>query len=219
MTPQQSKSSVVHTAGKSKPGDARAEILQHAKQLFRQKGFSAVSMNDLVSSVGLTKPTIYYHFTDKETLFTEVVVEMMRHGNEMLMAGIKRCKDFREKLYRLSEGYFRFSPTSLSTMVRDASEHLDEAHMKQVVDAHRFYLISPIIGIFEEARQAGEIGPSENPDTLALYFISWIDAMTTLRMAHEGRDFDTRACASKMVDIFLDGIAVPPTPPASEPTA
>ncbi|WP_303673577.1 TetR/AcrR family transcriptional regulator [Vampirovibrio chlorellavorus] len=210
MTPQQSRPSVANASGKSKPTDARAEILQHAKLLFRQKGFSAVSMNDLVSSVGLTKPTIYYHFTDKETLFTEVVVEMMRHGNEMLVAGMKRCKDFREKLYRLSEGYFRFSPTSLSTMVRDASEHLDEAHMKRVMEAHRFYLINPIIGIFEEARQAGEIARSENPDTLALYFISWIDAMTTLRTAHEGRDFDPRECASKMVDIFVEGIRLRP---------
>lgn len=218
MTPQKPKIPVTGAPGKSKPIDARAEILQHAKLLFRQKGFSAVSMNDLVSSVGLTKPTIYYHFTDKETLFTEVMVEMMRHGNELLMAGIKRCKDFREKLYRLSEGYFRFSPTSLSTVVRDAGEHLDEAHMKKVMEAHRFYLISPIIGIFEEARQAGEIAQSENPETLALYYISWIDAMTTLRAAHENRDFDPKECASKMVDIFLDGVAVSALTSASDPT-
>lgn len=192
---------------KPRPTDARGEILQHAKALFRQKGFSAVSMNDLVASVGLTKPTIYYHFKDKETLFTEVVIEMMRHGHELFSAGIKRCKDSRERLNKLAEGYFRFSPASLSTLVRDASEHLSEQHLKKVMEAHRFYLLKPIEDIFAEGIQAGEISAQENAETLSVYFISWIDAMTTLKAAYEGRAFDAKGCAATMVGIFWDGIA------------
>lgn len=192
-------------AKKNKPSHAREEILNHAKLLFRQRGFTAVSMNDLVESVGLTKPTIYYHFSDKETLFTEVLIEMMRHGNELFSAGINRCKTTRERLSRLSEGYMRFSPTSLSTMIRDACENLSEPHVKKVMEAHRFYLVTPIIAIFEEGMREGEI-QTGNPEELALFFISWIDAMTTFKVAYEGRPFDTKATAGKMIDIYLDGI-------------
>lgn len=193
--------------GKPKPQDTRGEILRHAKLLFRQKGFSSISMNELVVSVGLTKPTIYYHFTDKETLFTEVVVEMLRHGNELFTAGIKSCKGCREKLYKLAEGYFRFSPASLSTLMRDATEHLAEAHVKKIMESHRLYLLNPIADVFNEGIQAGELRSSENAETLAFYFISWIDAMTMLKVAHEGRPFAAKDCAIKMIDIFLDGIA------------
>lgn len=190
---------------KTKHSNAREEILQHAKQLFRQKGFTAVSMNDLVESVGLTKPTIYYHFSDKETLFTEVLIEMMRHGNELFSAGINRCKTTREKLSRLSEGYMRFSPTSLSTLVRDACEHLSEQHIKKVMEAHRFYLVAPITAIFEEGMKEQEIETGD-AEQLALFFISWIDAMTTFKAAYEGRPFDTKATATRMIDIYLNGI-------------
>lgn len=191
---------------KGKTQNAREEILQHAKLLFRQKGFTAVSMNDLVASVGLTKPTIYYHFSDKETLFTEVVIEMMRHGNELFSAGIKRSKTLHEKLHKLSEGYFRFSPTSLSTMVRDSIENLSDAHLKRVMEAHRFYLVGPIIEIFAQAMKDGEIKEND-PEQLALFFISWIDAITVLKTGYEGRTFDARNVSLKMVDIYLAGIS------------
>lgn len=203
---------------KSKAKDARTAILQQAKLLFRQKGFSAVSMNDLVAAVGLTKPTIYYHFSDKETLFAEVVVEMMRHGHELFSAGIKRCKTTQEKLTRLAEGYFRFSPTSLSTMVRDCAEQLSETHLKKVMEAHRFYLLSPIQAILAQGVEDGTIGASENPETLALYFISWIDAMTMLKTSSEGRHFDAKGSAENMVRIFLNGVAPSPESNGSLPS-
>ena len=193
--------------------DARGEILQQAKLLFRQKGYSAVSMNDLVAAAKLTKPTIYYHFTDKETLFTEVALEMMRHGNELFMAGIKRSKGTREKLGKLAEGFFRFSPTSLNTLVRDASEHLSEPHLKRMMEAHRFYLVQPLAGIFQEGIDSGEIRAGENPETMAFFFLSWIDAMSTLGVAHQGRPYNTRNCAAQMINIFLDGIGMPGFPP------
>ncbi|MCE3235135.1 MAG: transcriptional regulator, TetR family [Vampirovibrio sp.] len=194
-----------HKPKRNKPSQAREDILSHAKLLFRQKGFTAVSMNDLVESVGLTKPTIYYHFSDKETLFTEVLIEMMRHGNELFTAGINRCKTTREKLARLSEGYMRFSPTSLSTMIRDAGENLSEPHVKKVMEAHRFYLLTPITAIFEEGIRNREI-QAGNAEEFALFFISWIDAMTTLKAAYEGRPFDAKGTSGKMVEIYLDGI-------------
>jgi hypothetical protein len=66
-----------------KTGAIRHKILLQAKLLFGQKGYCAVSMNDLVTSIGISKPTVYYHFMDKETLFTETIVDMLRHGQEL----------------------------------------------------------------------------------------------------------------------------------------
>jgi AcrR family transcriptional regulator len=192
---------------KPKPTDARAEILLQAKLLFREKGFSSVSMNELVSAVGLTKPTIYYHFSDKETLFCEALIEMMRHGNELLSDGMKRSKDCRDQLCKLAEGYFRFCPTSLSAMIRDSSQHLTEAHLKKVMEAHRFYLLKPVESVFTAGMQTGEIKQTENVEMLAFYFISWLDTLTTLKSAYEGRAFETRQSAESMVAIFLHGVA------------
>jgi AcrR family transcriptional regulator len=48
------------------------QILDEAALLFRDKGFSATSMNDLARKVGVSKPALYHHFASKEELFVAV---------------------------------------------------------------------------------------------------------------------------------------------------
>ena len=42
--------------------DARNTILESAKELFAQKGYSASSIREISQAAGVTKPVIYYHF-------------------------------------------------------------------------------------------------------------------------------------------------------------
>jgi len=48
-------------------------ILQGALEVFSQKGYSAATIKDIGSTVGCNPVTIFRHFTDKESLFLEVV--------------------------------------------------------------------------------------------------------------------------------------------------
>ncbi len=54
-------------------GNKRDEILNEAAKLFRRKGFSGTSMQDIASAVGILKGSIYYHFTSKNEIFREVL--------------------------------------------------------------------------------------------------------------------------------------------------
>ena len=47
----------------------RARILQVARAAFVERGYAAVSMQELAGAAGLTKAAIYYHFRDKQELF------------------------------------------------------------------------------------------------------------------------------------------------------
>ena len=59
----------------------RAAILDAAKSLFVDPGYNGVSMDSIAAQAGVSKLTVYSHFGDKETLFTEAVqskcVEML----------------------------------------------------------------------------------------------------------------------------------------------
>lgn len=46
-----------------------------AKRLFPLQGFEGVSMDAIAAEAGVSKLTVYSHFTDKETLFVEAVKE------------------------------------------------------------------------------------------------------------------------------------------------
>jgi len=48
--------------------DTQTHILMVASGLFASKGYSAVSMRDVASAVGVTVANLYYHFKDKEEL-------------------------------------------------------------------------------------------------------------------------------------------------------
>jgi AcrR family transcriptional regulator len=51
----------------------RRTILDAAYGLFRRKGFTRVSMDEIAARAGLTKRTLYYHFASKDKLLAEVL--------------------------------------------------------------------------------------------------------------------------------------------------
>jgi TetR/AcrR family transcriptional repressor of mexJK operon len=63
-------------AGPGRPKDLakRQAILDAAKNLFVRNGYASTSMDAVAAEAGVSKLTVYSHFTDKETLFSAAVV-------------------------------------------------------------------------------------------------------------------------------------------------
>lgn len=59
--------------GRPKDLGKRAAILQAAKSLFVEQGYGGVSMDGIAALAGVSKLTVYSHFGDKETLFSEAI--------------------------------------------------------------------------------------------------------------------------------------------------
>ncbi len=49
-------------------------ILEAARELLSKKGFAAMTLEDVISEVGISKPTFYQHFTSKEQLAVSVLI-------------------------------------------------------------------------------------------------------------------------------------------------
>jgi TetR/AcrR family transcriptional regulator len=197
-------------SGEAKPQEkrsreARERILEEAKKLFREKGFEGVSLNEIVAAVGIKKPTIYYYFGDKEGLFAEVLKAMLRHGHDIVSANVRAGLSTAEKLEKLAEGYLRFCPTSLMSMIRDALVCLGPANQQAVLEAYRFYLLTPFERIFEEGAQNGEIKPIA-PRELAIMYLGLIDTVTTQKTLLEGRGFDHKASSELLMELMFQGI-------------
>ena len=61
--------------GRPKDLEKRAAILDAAKRLFPTHGFDGVSMDAIARDAGVSKLTVYSHFKDKDSLFSEAVRE------------------------------------------------------------------------------------------------------------------------------------------------
>jgi len=66
---------VLPTSGPGRPKDPakRQAILEAAKTLFLSNGYDGSSMDAIAAEAGVSKLTVYSHFTDKERLFVAAV--------------------------------------------------------------------------------------------------------------------------------------------------
>lgn len=53
--------------------ERRAQILQHAKDVFARHGYHAAKIDDIVAAAGVARGTFYSYFEDKRAIFEEVV--------------------------------------------------------------------------------------------------------------------------------------------------
>lgn len=53
--------------------DTRQTIRRHAIQLFNERGYVSVTMDDIAAAANLTRATLYYHYRSKADIFTETV--------------------------------------------------------------------------------------------------------------------------------------------------
>jgi TetR/AcrR family transcriptional regulator len=69
------------------PDSARTRILREAIRLFGRQGYAATSVREVVEAAGVTKPTLYYYFQNKEDLFREAV-DVQVVGLKWLVDGV-----------------------------------------------------------------------------------------------------------------------------------
>ena len=58
--------------------DNTERIFREAWELFQARGYRGASMDELCRRCGITKPTLYYYFKDKETLYLHVVLRQLQ---------------------------------------------------------------------------------------------------------------------------------------------
>lgn len=66
----------------------RAEILAAAAELFARRGYHGVSIGDLGRAVGLTGPALYRHFSGKEAVLAEMLLDI---SERLLAEGVRRA--------------------------------------------------------------------------------------------------------------------------------
>lgn len=59
-------------------------ILDAAEELLTTKGLAAMTLDDLIAEVGISKPTLYQHFRSKEELVASIMTRELREATRKL---------------------------------------------------------------------------------------------------------------------------------------
>jgi TetR/AcrR family transcriptional repressor of mexJK operon len=73
--------------GEGRSARKRSAILEAGRTMFMRKGYEGASMDEIAAVAKVSKQTVYKHFVDKESLFTEIITTGMEsRSNELLRA-------------------------------------------------------------------------------------------------------------------------------------
>lgn len=64
--------------------ELRERIIETAVEAFSAHGIKSITMDDIATSLGISKRTLYEVFSDKETLLEECILKGQKEGDEFL---------------------------------------------------------------------------------------------------------------------------------------
>ena len=164
--------------------DTKHRILLEALRLFSQRGYDAVSVEQIASAVGIKAPSLYKHYKSKQDIFDAVFEETGRrydsftdtisvhvHDSEQDIAVLEKitADDLVEKVkslidYSLHDEYislFRRMMTIEQFRSQELSELYSQRYVNRIHEYHR--------GLFTRMIAAGVLA-DEDPGILAMMY-------------------------------------------------
>ncbi len=152
--------------------DTKEKIFMASARLFAEKGYNGVSMREISEQTGLSKPTIYYYFGNKEGIYTSLIHASLSHGssfmNEILILKIP----VKQKLVEIVKIWFRhvlrhpeFAKFILSLFTMTENLPFLENFTREAEKQKKV-----LADLFREGINSGEFGVSAIPELAAEIF-------------------------------------------------
>ena len=187
--------------------------IEKVRELFFKRGFSRITMDELASEMGISKKTLYNHYSGKKEIL-ELVIKDLRNtltlGVDQIM--LQEDKTFKEKLLAIlsfiGKTMANLEPQFLIDLKKSYPELSKELEAyKHEAAFNRFNLL------LEEGIRKGYVKPDVNKSMAVLVYSSMIEmAMNPeyiSKLPHElKRDipFSTTEMFKGMVLVMLQGV-------------
>jgi AcrR family transcriptional regulator len=188
--------------------DTRGLIVREAARLFALRGFEGASISEIALASGISKPAIYHHFTDKDQIYSFIVVTVLREMSENARDALRNVTDPIERLrvFMAAHAEFfernRYSYIAAQLGFRGLRAATDRDEAIQLRDAYERILRD----LLEEGRQSGVL---DFPDVasagrLVLSALNWMARWYQPDGAQTGRQI-----AMSYAEILLRGMCSP----------
>lgn len=190
----------------------RVKILNVAAELFLARGYSGVSVDDVVERAGGSKTSIYGYFGGKDGLFAAVMERLCKEVVAPLGKQDFAGLPLRDAFVRLGNVFLAMllAPRTIEVhrlAVAEAHRHPEAAHAFLASAPETAYAAAA--RLVAERQASGDLQPGE-PRRLAAIFLNSLTGEAQLRMLLEPHvRYNSKASRNLIetaVDIFLDGL-------------
>ena len=190
--------------GRPKDMAKRQSILDAAKLLFLSKGFASTSMDAVANLAGVSKLTVYSHFTDKETLFSSAVMAKCTEQLPGLLFALPQGMPIETVLLNIARGFYALINSEESLNLHRLMINLGSQDPKL---SQIFFEAGPQRMLSEMGRLLGEIDQNgalriNNPHNAAEHFFCLIKGAPNFRLLYGyGEPLNAQAAEAHVHDV------------------
>jgi len=175
-------------------------ILDEAWYLFQQKGYRGMTMDELCLRCGLTKPTLYYYFQDKENLFVQVLRHQLHGFYEVIM----QTGTLEERLQRIATRVLDNFQVEYTALMRDREHLHNPKNIQSIRESFRGELFDPLKALMLTGIEERRL-KADSPEILTLVFLGIIN-----NFIHRSNEMElsNAELAEKLVQYFLKGAEI-----------
>jgi AcrR family transcriptional regulator len=184
----------------------RAEILQVAWELAQEQGLAEFTLRDLAERVGMRAPSLYTHFASKHAIYDAMFGQAWSDFEGVALAEFTELpKAPRAAVRRGARVFFDFA-------VANPARHqlMNQRTIPGFEPSPESY--APAVRVLQLGQQLyRDLGVSD-PADLDIY-TAIIDGMINQQLANDPGGTRWSALLDRAVDIWADGVGLPPDPP------
>lgn len=192
---------VVSTA----PVGGRVRILQVARAAFVERGYAAVSMQEIADAAALTKAAIYYHFKDKQELFEAVVMAEMQTLHQGVAEQLAAGPPLRSQLERIALFALGVARSDRTRLIEDAHRYCERGRLRGLQE-HIQTPYGLLREAFAAAQARGEIDVRD-VDLAVTLFVNMIEGQMKGFSPGPVIALPPEDLARAIVGLLMDGIA------------
>jgi AcrR family transcriptional regulator len=139
-----------------KPGKTAEKILTAARAVFAENGYNGAHVDEIAERAGVNKATLYYQIGDKDTLFANVIHQVIGNAAQGIAHAVAKVDQPEEKLkvyINCIAANVDKNPELPSIMMREVAA--DGAHLPRVVVEDIVSVLTILVGILDEGRKKG----------------------------------------------------------------
>lgn len=186
---------------------ARERLLAAALELFTAKGYAATSVREIVATAGVSKPALYYYFSNKEGIYLALMrntYETFREQTSLLTA---HSGSAHERIIHFCTGMFDCFLAHIDVARIIYSIYFGPPQGAPPFPHERFFdeMLEIIRGMAQEGIEAGELKRIDDSDA-AWALISSLNSVMEEQFCHKLPRVD-REGLLRMLNLIFDGIS------------
>jgi AcrR family transcriptional regulator len=190
-----------------KPTDRKTEIINVAARLFKEKGYSAVTVRDIAQAMHIKAASLYNHIASKQEILVLIVITIAEEFTEVMEAVRQSESSAVAKIERIIQLHIDITlrnPDALACLNNDWMHLEKEADLKYFLKMRTDYEEN-FRQIVKEGVHNGEI-QHHNPEVIIFSILSTL--RTLYIWYNKTKSLNENTLRNDMRNVLLNGITV-----------